>query len=336
MEIPAIPLQNPSQVIDRGQKPSEAGIFSAFTSYISSYAAGDPPEPSDEELESTLCTVDCVNACYMGDVFANVVNMPVKSLMPLVSALLAELPDDPTSVVISVKSENDNQSPANGQKSTSGGPNYDPAMVYLLELCTVLALRDEETVEGLGAAVAGALQNVMRNAASYHSILISRTMFYLLHLLHASYEHDFIRVPVVLHTISSFKKDLFDKSAPLVLQGLTQCIKEPGPLRNEIMTSPDFWVILRNLTRNVKSAPTVFEILEGVAVGSPPTIMADNYESAVKLLNDFASAGSVGSTIEQKQDRKAKRGQQPPKQTKPQPQYVYYTFSRGIADIPQG
>jgi hypothetical protein len=109
MDIPAIPLQNPSQVIDRGQKPSEAGLFSAFTSYISSYAAGDPPEPSDEELESTLCTVDCVNACYMGDVFANVVSMPVQSLVPLVSALLAELPDDPTSVVISVKSENDNQ-----------------------------------------------------------------------------------------------------------------------------------------------------------------------------------------------------------------------------------
>jgi brefeldin A-resistance guanine nucleotide exchange factor 1 len=73
IEIPSIPLQNPSQVIDRGQKPNETGLFSAFTSYLSSYAADDPPEPSDEELESTLCTVDCVNACYMGDVFANVV-----------------------------------------------------------------------------------------------------------------------------------------------------------------------------------------------------------------------------------------------------------------------
>ena len=73
IEIPPIPLQNPSQVIDRGPRASETGLFSAFTSYISSYAAGDPPEPSDEELESTLCTVDCVNACHMGDVFANVV-----------------------------------------------------------------------------------------------------------------------------------------------------------------------------------------------------------------------------------------------------------------------
>lgn len=87
------------------------------------------------------------------------------------------------------------------------------------------------------------------------------------------------------------------------------------------MTSPDFWVILRNLTGNAQSASTVFEILEGVTVGSPPTIMADNYESAVKLLNDFASAGSIGSTVEQKKDRRPGRGQQVKQEKKPQ--YVF-------------
>ncbi|KAF4624668.1 hypothetical protein G7Y89_g13500 [Cudoniella acicularis] len=329
MEIPPIPLQNPSQVIDRGKQPSEAGLFSAFTSYITAYAANDPPEPSDEELESTLCTVDCVNACYMGDVFANVVNMPVESLKPLVQALLSELPEDPASAVISVKPETETPTSPDSQKKPSG-PTYDPSTVYLLEFCTVLALRDDDTVEALGADVAEALQNVMRHAASYHSIMISRTIFYLLHLLHASYEHTFLRVPIVLHIISSFKKDLLDRAAPLVLQGLTRCIKEPGPLRNEIMTSPDFWVILRNLTGSIQSAPTVFEILEGVAVGSPPTIMADNYESAVKLLNDFASAGSVGSTIEQKRDRRARKGQQPKPSKQPR---VDAAVARGVKAI---
>jgi golgi-specific brefeldin A-resistance guanine nucleotide exchange factor 1 len=83
IDIPPIPLQNPSQVIDRGQKQNDTGLFSAFTSYISSYAADDPPEPSDEELESTLCTVDCVNACYMGDVFSNVVYVHISLLSGL-------------------------------------------------------------------------------------------------------------------------------------------------------------------------------------------------------------------------------------------------------------
>ena len=108
------------------------------------------------------------------------------SLKPLVKALLDQLPDDPTSIVISVKSETESPITPGAQKAPTGPP-YDPSHVYLLEFCTVLALRDSETINALGGDVAEALMNVMRNAASYHSIMVSRTIFYLLHLLHASY-----------------------------------------------------------------------------------------------------------------------------------------------------
>jgi brefeldin A-resistance guanine nucleotide exchange factor 1 len=112
--------------------------------------------------------------------------MPVDSLKHLVQALLAQLPEDPSSIEF-IASERDTPSPINGQSAKSTGPLYDPAMVYLLELCTVLALRDQETVVALGGDVAEALQNVLRHSASYHFIMISRTLFYQLHLLHASY-----------------------------------------------------------------------------------------------------------------------------------------------------
>lgn len=72
LTIQGIPLQMPSQVIDRASRSAETGFFSAFTSYISSYAADDPPEPSEEELESTLCTVDCIKSCNMDRVFRNI------------------------------------------------------------------------------------------------------------------------------------------------------------------------------------------------------------------------------------------------------------------------
>ena len=69
--LPRIPLQTPSQVIDRGSKAADSGFFSAFTSYISSYAADDPPEPSEEELESTLIFTSLVEECNMGHIFKN-------------------------------------------------------------------------------------------------------------------------------------------------------------------------------------------------------------------------------------------------------------------------
>lgn len=113
-------------------------------------------------------------------------------------------------------------------------------------------------------------------------------------------DYDFVRVPVLLHTVSSFSKDHLKKSSNLILQGLKLCIAEPGPLRSEIMTSPDFWVILGTLAGYPESAPTVFDILESGVSGSPPAILADNYEAAISLLNEFASAASVGAAAEQK------------------------------------
>lgn len=70
LEVPPIPLQPPSQIIERDAR-GESGLLSAFTSYLSSYAADDPPEPSDEELDNTLCTIDCVDACSIGEVLKN-------------------------------------------------------------------------------------------------------------------------------------------------------------------------------------------------------------------------------------------------------------------------
>lgn len=122
---------------------------------------------------------------------------------------------------------------------------------------------------------------------------------------------------MLLHNVSSFSKDLLQKTSAPVLQGLKVCIDKPGPLRNEIMTSPDFWVILQTLSSHLESAATVFEILESGVSGSPPAIMADNYEAAVKLLNSFASAASSAAATEQKADRKGPP-QRKPRTAKPE------------------
>lgn len=72
LDIAPIPLQPPSQVVDRDGRGNDTGLLSAFTSYLSSYAADDPPEPSDEELDNTLCTVDCVSACSIDELLSNI------------------------------------------------------------------------------------------------------------------------------------------------------------------------------------------------------------------------------------------------------------------------
>ena len=72
LDMPPIPIQSPSHIVNRGERSNESGLFHSFTSYLSSYAADDPPEPSDEEINDTLCTVDCLAACPMDEIFSSI------------------------------------------------------------------------------------------------------------------------------------------------------------------------------------------------------------------------------------------------------------------------
>ena len=114
--------------------------------------------------------------------------MPAKSLNALVQALLEQLPEESSPVVIVVKSDRPSPAPVrtNGHRTTSKGLLYDPSVVFILELATIVAMRDEETIELIGQAVADALQNVLRDASNVHPLVISRVVFYLLHLLNRS------------------------------------------------------------------------------------------------------------------------------------------------------
>lgn len=114
--------------------------------------------------------------------------MPARSLEALVQALLEQLPEESSPVVIVVKPDRPNPTPArtNGHRATSQGLLYDPSVVYILELATIITIRDAETIELIGQVVADALQNVVRDASNVHPLVISRVVFYLLHLLNRS------------------------------------------------------------------------------------------------------------------------------------------------------
>lgn len=186
-DLGPVPLQPPSQVIDRDGRLSESGIFSTFTSYLSSYAADDPPEPSEEELENTLSSVDCVKACQPDLVLRHMFALPAPQIKALVSALLSQMEE--SSPVVTVKPERPIPVTVrvNGHRMHKAGPEYDPGTVFLLELATMLTLRDDETVAAAGESLTGSLQNAVRDAANLHPLAASRVVHYLMELLRYSY-----------------------------------------------------------------------------------------------------------------------------------------------------
>ena len=103
--------------------------------------------------------------------------------------LLEHLPEEGSPLVIVVKP--DPTSPispkTNGHRQVPGRSNYDPSTLYILELATMLAIRDEQSVQAVGKEVTEALLHIVRDSANVHPMVLSRTVFYLLHLLNASH-----------------------------------------------------------------------------------------------------------------------------------------------------
>ncbi|GAB7355078.1 hypothetical protein MBLNU459_g5665t1 [Dothideomycetes sp. NU459] len=339
LDLPQIPLQSPAQVIERPERSNDIGLFSAFTSYVSSVMNDEPPEPNDQEIEATLCTVDCINACRIDEVFVNISKMPVESLKSFSAAILSHVPEDEASPrVIVVKPQLPAPTPLrpNGQKAPQPArPIYDPAFVCLLELATVLAMRDEQTMLALGKDVAESLQSAIRDSDRLHPVAVSRASYYLLNLLKASDDLELVRTPVVLHTISSFSQELLKDCAQPVLKGISECIRGPAGLRKEIATSPDFWSVLQSLQPLSEAAPLVFYVAEDIATGIPQAITADNYESMISLLNAFATAGSTGSINEQTRTPPGRRGKPVPQDKKTAPNQAVLRGVRAMAIVHQ-
>lgn len=154
---------------------------------MSSFANDEPPEPSDQEIEYTLCTVDTVKECHFEDILANISQLPLESLRSLLTTLLEHIPEDGSPRVIVVKPEVPGAATRqNGTRKAGKGPLYDPSLVFVLELATVLALRDDETVKELAKDVTDALASVIRDTSKHHPVVVARSVYYLLSLLKAS------------------------------------------------------------------------------------------------------------------------------------------------------
>jgi golgi-specific brefeldin A-resistance guanine nucleotide exchange factor 1 len=75
----------------------------------------------------------------------------------------------------------------NGHESHAG-KDYDPSMLFVLELATSLAIRDEQSMKDLSAEVANYCTEILRQRKQFHSILVERTTTYLLALKKRGHE----------------------------------------------------------------------------------------------------------------------------------------------------
>ncbi len=108
--------------------------------------------------------------------------------MVLIQALLEQLPENNHEAVITIKHEGVAAQPSSNEHDpVRNSLKYDPTVAFILEASTILTTRDDETIETMGKQVFDVLQGILRAAPQWHPITVSRSAFYALKILKASY-----------------------------------------------------------------------------------------------------------------------------------------------------
>ena len=79
-------------------------------------------------------------------------------------------------------------------------------------------------------------------------------------------------------------------------------------------------------------AGDVFQLVEDLTTSTQPGITADNYEAAIALLNEFATAAQVGAREEQLHDQAVRRGKGP-KTKKPESNEIVVRGSKAMSIV---
>lgn len=276
------------------------GLFSTLSSYLlSPYSAASDqaaPEPTEEDIESSLCTVDCVASCKVEELFNQVKHLENEALLPAMHALRA-LADRQSTMKMANRS---NQVDGNGTSTPTQAPMmrgqlpYDPSSVFVLEMLVSVACGAGKMIPDTWPIVFEHLSALLSSPRSYHPLLIERAVVTLLMMLQVVAEHEDLRDQVFLSLdlLRTLPAELLPATSQQLIAGLSVFLRKHATF----VRSTTEWGLVLSLigengtTRNADAARLAFEVVAGLGRSS---LTGDNYAGVLALLREFAGASEV-------------------------------------------
>ncbi|CAH7683005.1 hypothetical protein PPACK8108_LOCUS16219 [Phakopsora pachyrhizi] len=254
-----IPIRPPQGQTNPPERRADGGLLSTLSSYLlSPYASpvdGIGREITDDDIESTLCAIDCLASCHFAAVYNRILN---------VVRILVELADRRITKHNRIRINSDHYSPPSSPISSRGSYNYDPCSLFLLELIVSVTTHEPEALHQLWTPAFDHISKILANSTIFSPLLIERAIAGLLRL----------------QSIAVQKENLRDQFfiALDVFRSLPQTIL------NSVSQSMVFGVCQIALSHS-----KVFRYLKKLAVGElSPGLVVENFAPFIQALNSFA------------------------------------------------
>lgn len=260
-------------VINRSKPLRESGILSTFSSFLKGYS-DIPPEPSDQEVESTLSTIDCVRSLGIQRLFEFVDRDSEEETIFLIRLLLDFLPT----------------------YSKEKARFFEEEVLFLLELSIFYWLKTDkdrsifELIKGKLKDYSSSQHISMKNRfrmKAYDLILLQKSEF--------SLRGD---VSDVIEVLSKCEHDVLVSQGTSIIYPLLKLIERDPSLTESLLEDERYWTILRMLGSTPSYSRLILDFIENKVLKHRSRITESNLISILGVLDEISSSGAIASLWE--------------------------------------
>ncbi len=287
LNLGPLPSVKPQYVL-KTKTGKENGILSALSSFMKGYS-DEPPEPSEDEIEATLCTIDCIKSSSLLEIFVNARKLKQPVLGSFIDSFVSLLPDL-----------------EDIEKRT-----FIPATLFILEMLVSLCL-NTPLESGLRDLVICTLEKYIEIPVSkgWDYEIKSRVLIYYFTVLRigpSSPEHEKSLLNLI-GKLSSIERSSLQNFSTHLINPLASLVDEGAWSCRTVLSSQEYWVIIRAFAANKDTTSDVFEFVEGIIKSSTKEINRTNYIFLLGVLDEIAAIGAAGAQFEQLNDHIATLG----------------------------
>ncbi|KAG9093300.1 GDP/GTP exchange factor for ARF [Ceratobasidium sp. UAMH 11750] len=298
--VSMIPLQGGPSVTP-AQPRSDTGLLSALSSYLlTPYGSSSDnvmSQPTDEDIENTMCAIDCVTSCKLDELYGQITSLEPAALVAAMKALQA-LADRRASLKADLPSRDEAQAgpttPVSPSPSNDQLP-YDPTSVFLLETMVSIAVQTPAHIDEIWPIVFDHLSTILSSSLRYSVLLVERAVVGLLRLCRVASSKSSLRdqIYISFDILGGLPPAVFSATAEQTVAGLALLVQE----HPTIVSSQTEWALVFGLVRgsivNPEAARVSLELLVQLA-STPGRVTSDNISGLITSLEDFAATAGSG------------------------------------------
>ncbi|CAE6485000.1 unnamed protein product [Rhizoctonia solani] len=325
--VSMIPLQG-GPALTPAQNRSDTGLLSALSSYLltpyGSSSENVMSQPTDVDIENTMCALDCITSCKLEELYGQIVSLELPALVAAMKALQV-LADKRASLKASPPADEVQAGPTT-PVDLSPSENqlpYDPTSVFLLEIMVSISVQTSEHIEEIWPIVFEHLSIVLSSSINYSVLLVERAVVGLLRLCRIAANKASLRdqIYISLDILGGLPPMVFNTVTEQIVAGLALLVQE----HPTVVSSQTEWALVFSLLRgsivNAEASKTALDLLVQIA-STPERASADNVAGLITSLEEFAIA--AGSSVVGKRQRQTRA---------PPPLQSNATVERGVKAI---